>query len=452
MADNKLIYYDSETGLYRADEDEIKTRLKEIVTDAYGEVYLDDNYPDGIVINGLTDIINTTFNVVESIYNMLDINNAEGVVLDTIANVRNEHRKSATYSYMNVNLSFPMIQQGQDFTFMAGTLTLIDESNNYWRLNDDIQVVYDSQSQTVSVVGKFRSSSTGVKSQPSVVSIYAMNENLPVDKDNITLTVVSPFVSGDNQETDIQFRNRVNRYTVFNSVTIKENLSSQLNDLGYLKDEKLYFNNKTINITTKGGFTIPPTYSLVLVKPSKDTDFTSDTDKRQEVFKVIDDYKGLGSLCYLSSDTPSPTDPGVIPVTDEGTFYSTTSEDPEDPTEIIPDGQATFFVPEEVEVGSITVKGVKTTTYDSTLVDPDDPTSDTVSIANIKNLISVYIDSLRIGEDLTVGNLIVFLSSNTDEIIPFNLVLGNASVSDGVLANDDKIFIVDLDDVDVEVV
>ena len=307
MADEQLIYYDSETGLHRASEDTIKNSLKAVITDAYGDVFLDDNYPDGIVINGLTKMISNTFDTVETIYNMLDITNAEGVVLDTIANIRNEHRKVATNSYLYVSITVP-----ETVTFINGTLTLKDESNNYWILSQvddqgvatDLTITVTPPAVSASKIGRFISTSTGVMQMPNILTIASMDASIPILPENISLTI-SDFISGKNEETDIEFRNRINEYPVFNSVTLKENLSSHLRDLNYIEDVKVYYNNSTLNLIPKGhtqadtDYLIPPAKMEVMLKLSDTVNLDTDANKLQEIYNVIADYKGLGTICWL---------------------------------------------------------------------------------------------------------------------------------------------------------
>lgn len=462
MEDNKLIYYDSESGLYVASEEDIKQSLKDVITEAYGDVYLDDNYPDGIVINGLTKMISNTFQTVQTIYNMLDINTAEGVILDTLGDIRNEHRKKATTSNLKalitVVLNEPVVQD-TDYTFTVNTFTVVDENNNYWKLTADVTVTVLEDSTTGSATASFESVTTGVKQQPNSLSIKSMDNNLLITENNVVLTL-SSFSSGQDDESDIEFRARLNTYTVFNSVTLKENLSSKLLDLNYIKDIKIYYNNSTLPLDTKGSaMTLPSGYMVVLIKPSDTTDFTTnDKTLREEVLKVIGDYKGLGTLCYMPASTAT-ADPGVVTITNIGTGYISTTEDPENPGTYLPDYISEFIVPEQYEIpntveydtelyASLSISYVETEYFDNTPTDPTDPTSDPVSITNAKNIIAFYINNKGIGDNLSAGELATFINSNLNDLTVSYIEIGDAVK--GVLANNDKILYVDVDKIHME--
>lgn len=416
MADNRLIYYDKNAGLYRASKTDIKNSLKEVITEAYGDVLLDDNYPDGIVINGFTEMIDQSFSAIETIYNMLDINNAEGVVLDTLGNIRNDHRRSAKNSYLYVNVTVE-----ETCTFTKSSFTLKDENNNTWILESDLTVTVESGQTSSTAVGVFYSYVVGPVAEPTIVTIASSETSLPLAVENITLSI-NRFVEGEAEETDISFRNRMNNYNVFNSITLKENLTSQLFNLDYIKDVKVYYNNATIPLNTKGNLmSIPSGNMLVLIKSS--IDFSKQADLKQEVFDVIANYKGLGTLCWLPSNT-----------TGIGTGYISTSGDP-----TIADGISQFLVPNTKTGFTITLRYIKTTRFDDTLIDHTNPSSITISENNIKNLLKSYINSKGIGENLTIGDLINYLYSNTNEIYVASLIITDSDVVNGTLVNNDKI-------------
>lgn len=347
MADNELIYYDPEAGLYRADDTTIKTSLKQVITDAYGEVYLDDNYPDGIVINGLTSMISQTFDAVETIYNMLDLNNAEGVALDTLGNIRNDFRKSATYSYLTARITITLEEsEAEDLVvkFLRNTLVLKDENNNNWSLTKDTEITVSAGETVASGVATFKSKETGVLQRPSVLSISSISNTLPVADDNLSFEDIDPFIYGEDTESDIAFRNRMNKYSVFNSSTIRENLSNNLLDLEYIKDVKVYYNNSTLDLHTKGDhYIIPSARMLAMIKPIKNEDdkystyFDDNTDNRDEVLNVISDYKGLGTLCWLPSS--------IADVTINASTFSSQVSDVEGTYTFIYFGQDQWIVP-----------------------------------------------------------------------------------------------------------
>lgn len=454
MADDRLIYLDPSTGLFRANKTTIKESLKQAVRDAYGDVYLDDNYPDGIIINDITGVIDETFSAVQTIYNMLDVNSAEGVVLDTLGGIRNEHRKEATTS--KIKSTFILTTIPESFTLYAGMLTIVDENGNYWDLKNDIEVV-DRGGGMCAEFAYLENRNPGVVAEPRYdgLTVKAVQYDIPVATEDL-IFVVDNFYQGTNEETDLEFRNRINEYTVFNSSTLKENLISELTDLTYLKDVKIYYNNSTQPLTTKGSvYLVPSAQCLVLLRPTDLDLFDTDTDKRKEVDEVIENYKGLGTLCWLPEDgadyivTPR-TDISIVDIqtnagTPEDLGVGYMSRDTYDSGNI--NHLAQYIVPSELDVPVITIKYVKTNNFDSTLTDPNDPTS-YQSIANVQDSLAYWINNLEIGRDLMTADISKFLQNNTDEIYVANVTITGAS--NGVLTNNDKILKVVSTDIHLE--
>ena len=494
--DEKLIYIDPEVGLVRADEETIKNSFKAIVTEAYGDVFLDDNYPDGIIINGLTKDVNDAFDAIETIYNMLDINNAEGTILDTLGNIRNEHRKKATESYLYVNITVP-----ETCVYPRSSMTLKDENNNSWTLDEDLTITVTAPATSGTGLGVFKSYNTGVLKEPTTLTITAYPETVPVAKENVILSIYK-FDSGENKESDIAFRNRMNNYTVFNSITLKENLTAQLFNLSYIKDVKIYYNNSTLNLITKGNLmTVPSGKMLVMIKSS--SNFDIQTERKQEVFDTIENYKGLGTLCWLPelddisvaindstfstavSDTEgtyifeydgtnwnlnssqvnlttygitltgTPFDNDILTVTliiESGTpstthnyttvgkGYISQSGDP-----LIADGISQFLVPDTQEVEGVSLRYIKSPNFDATLSDLTDPDSDPISVVNIKQMIKYYVNNKGIGVNITIGDLISYLYTNTNEIYVVSLDITGAT--NGTLVNNDKVLYINISNI-----
>lgn len=407
MADDKLIYFDATTGLHRATKEEIKSSLKQAVTEAYGDVLLDDNYPDGIVINALATRFDEAFSIIETNYNMLDINSAEGVILDTLGNIRNEHRKEATKSVLYATI-FINYTAETTVTYTANSLAVKDENNLYWNLSQDVTVeVTESGGQyTGTATGVFLCNTSGYIEKPSELAIGLYPESSPVSQDNVTITPTNPYIYGNNVETDIEFRNRLNTYSVYNSVNILDSLIDRLLNLSYVMDVKAYYNNTTENITTKNNLALPPTKLYTMINVDTMTD-----DKKNEIFNIIADYKGLGTVCWL----PNPT-------TGQGTGY------------VSGDKVSSFLVPDKLNISNITIRYVKGSTFNGDSVDA------------VKTLIDMYIQTIKIGVDLTVGDIITYLYSNTTDIIVVSAKIDNSEK----ITNNDKILDINLEDITLE--
>lgn len=346
-----IISFDKTTGLSIASKQEVIDELKKITTEAFGEdIVLDDTYPEGIMINGWATMINVLLQQTQNLYNMLDITNAEGVVLDTIGNIRNTYRKSKTYSTLSVTFS-----GSYKFT-IAEQLNIKDDNNIYY---------YSTPVSEVSGTIEFTCSTIGEITEPKTLTLLNNVENVQISTFKLT--------NGSDEEQDIFFRNRIINSSAYNALSVKENLITNLLLLSNCVDQvKLYVNDTDSLMSTKFAENIIPTaHILVLIKLVKNSE-----QDNVNIFKTIQNYKGIGTVC-----TKFETGTGY-----EGTICGTGEY-----------SNITYYKVPTVYLTNITVVIVKGDQY----------TAETDT--KIKENIITYIKELGIGENVYSGNIIKYL-------------------------------------------
>ena len=341
-----IITYDKNTGVEIATKDEIVTKLKEITTQAFGEdVVLEDTCPEGIVINGLATIIYNLAEQTQTMYNLIDITNAEGVILDTIGNLRNTYRKSNTASVIKVtfdkDINLTTLEQ----------IKIKDESNLYYYSNS-ITTLKASEELELTC------STKGEITEPTSLTI--LNNSLL----DYTATLTS-FNNGTDTEQDIFFRNRIINSVSYNGQSVKENLITQLLLLNFAYQVKIYVNDTDTNLDTKLGSSITPAHILVMIRKNNET-FDADS-----LCKTIHDYKGIGTIC---SDISGVTTKGIGDYTN-----------------------ITYYLVKENTSPKINITILKGDSYN------------TNTTTTIKSKVIEYVNSLEIGENILSGNIIKYL-------------------------------------------
>lgn len=350
---SEIISYDKDTGLEIATKDEVVSKLKEITTQAFGDdIVLEDTYPEGIVINGLATIIYDLLEQTQSIYNLLDITNAEGVILDTIGNLRNTYRKSSTAAVIKVSFD-------KDINLSTAEQIKIKDSSNLYYYSNSITTL------TAGVELDLTCSTKGEITEPTELNI--LNNSLLDYK-----ATIKSFNNGTNDEQDIFFRNRIINSVSYNGQSVKENLITQLLLLNFVYQVKIYVNDTDTNLDTKLGSSITPAHILVMIRKNNET-FDADS-----LCQVIHDYKGIGTIC---SD--------ISGITTKGTGDYT---------------NITYYIVKENTSPKINITILKGDSYNTS-------TNDT-----IKSKVVEYVNSLEIGENILSGNIIkhLFQTSETE--------------------------------------
>lgn len=389
-----IINYNKDLGLSIATKQEVIDELKKITTDAFGEdIILDDTYPEGVLINGVATMLNDILQQTQSIYNMLDITNAEGVALDTLGNIRNTYRKTTSKASLSVSFT-------GSYTFTtAEEITLKDDNNIYYTSNDPVSILEGTM--------EFTCSTEGSVSEPKTLTIINNVEGVSVG--------YFKFTDGSDVEQDIFFRNRIISSSAYNALSVKENLITNLLLLSESVDQvKLYVNDTDASISTKFAENIIPTaHILVLIKLTEDSKSTD-----ENIFKTIQDYKGIGTVCTKFS---------------AGSGYEGTISGEGDYSNI------TYYKVPTIELSKIQISIGKGDQY----------TSETEG--KIKENIVSYIKGLGIGENIYSGNVIKYLykTSNSEYYVQ-KVIIGEGT--DDKYVNPDAHLEVSSDNIKITVV
>lgn len=409
---DKLIELTS-SGLRISTKDEIKDYMKKAISEAYGsDINFNPSYPDGIIVEALSVGFRDTFEAIQGLYNSFNIRNSSGVMLDTLSNLVNVHRKKRTQASATVGVT---LQQGR--TYLWAYFAVKDQNNNIWRNLDS-----ENQDLTLAVaplVGTLElvCDKYGEVEQPSSFTILS-----PIATEGIALSLpLTEFIQGSFDEDDISLRDRTMNTPIRNSVAIKEQLIKLLLENKFVKSVKVYNNDGDSDYPLKLKKTLgdvgtpvdlPPTQIAVIVQYNENLNPTS--EDKNVISNIIANYKGL---CTITFNPTGQIAPAVI--------RSYSYEDPQNP-DLTHD---IFYIEakKKASVG-ITITISQGVNYNSTTTQPF-----------IKTLVTSYLGTLKVGEDLVVGSLMSYLYENADkQFLINNITLG--SLGDGSGINNDEYY------------
>ena len=397
---NKLIEL-SASGLAIATKEEIKTHLKSVISEAYGtDINFNPNYPDGIIVEALSAGFRDTFEVIQGLYNSFNIRNGSGIMLDSLSNLVNIHRKVKTQASGVLSLSLA-IGINYSWTYFS----VKDQNNNIWRSLDPVSEDRTAEVDPLVVIVNLVCDKYGEVEAPS--SFIVLN---PISSEGITVpSSLETFIQGSFDEDDISLRDRTINTPIRNSVSIKEQLVKLLLENKYIKSVKIYNNDNDANILLKlqrtvgtiEGVFLPPTQMAIIVQYNENL---SPTEADKDVIsKIIANYKGL---CTITLDPDGQLAVAVI------RSYSYVDPQNNDLTHDI------FYI-EAKKKTAVTI------TID---ISEGDNYNSSTTQAFIITLIETYLGSLKVGEDLGVGSLMSYLYSNSDNQFLINsIVLAGAS-------------------------
>lgn len=417
-----LISFDN-TGLHIASKEQIKTYLKDAISKSYGsDINFNPNYPDGIFVEALATGFRDVFESLQGLYNSFNVRNSSGVMLDMLSNLINVHRKTKTNASvtLDLNIEKDMEEIGQ------GNLQLKDKNNLIWK-NKDI-VTGNSGAKRITFncerLEEVENPLTG-----DFVILAPQTSNIKLAQDNSA----AKFIQGNSDEDDISLRSRVMNNSIYNSVSIKENLIKMIFENEYVKDVKIYNNDLDADLILKlkSGSNIiklPSTQLMVLIRYKEELlSMLKDTVK-QDIAKIISEYKGLSVISYdIGQD---------FGITWDSTKFEKSNEDGFD----IKSGNVKYYNSEykntvyyreaQKKTGVvITVNIFKGENYNSS-----SGTDGTRWF--IINKICEYLRDLGIGEDLVSGKLIGYLYSNSENQFGVtSLSLGSGATT--IVSNDE---------------
>lgn len=124
-------------GLTTASQDEIITNLNTGFEEIYGsDITLSADTPDGQAINLFTQAVLDNLDLQTNVYNMMDPDNAVGVVLDQRVAINGIQRQGATFTITPVTITLGQLVpqlQGLD-NFPTDPYTVQDNAGNQWQL------------------------------------------------------------------------------------------------------------------------------------------------------------------------------------------------------------------------------------------------------------------------------------------------------------------------------
>lgn len=397
---DKLIELSS-SGLKISTKEEIKTRIKSIISEAYGtDINFNPSYPDGIIVEALATVFRDTFESIQGLYNSFNIRNASGTMLDTLSNLVNVHRKTRTQASGDLEIT---LASGSSYSWTY--FSVKDQNNNIWRNLDSYSL--SSQGTDTVIQINLVCDTYGEVEEPSSFTILS-----PINTNGITInSTLDNFIQGTFDEDDISLRDRTLTAPIRNSVTVKEQLVKLLLENRYVKSVKVYNNDSDGDMALKllqteganagNGVELPATQIAVIVQYNENLN-PSEEDK-DSISNIIAEYKGL---CSITLNPEGQISSGVI------REYS--YPDPQDNT-ITHD---IFYIEaeEKLNVG-IEVDISRGVNYNSLT------TSD-----YLKSLIETYLGGLEVGENLVIGGLMSYLYTNSDnQFLINNITLSNAS-------------------------
>ena len=214
MPNDKLIELTSE-GLKISTKEKIKEYLKSSISEAYGtDINFNPSYPDGILVEALSTTIRDTFESIQGLYNSFNIRNSSGVMLDSLSNLINIHRRKRTQSSGSLTI---LLEKGINYSWSS--LVLKDQNNNLWRNMSTFNLnLTPTEAEDTEVTLRVTCDRFGVVEQPTSFIILS-----PTNSEGMTVyQTLDSFIQGSFDEDDISLRNRVANTPIYNSSNIKE--------------------------------------------------------------------------------------------------------------------------------------------------------------------------------------------------------------------------------------
>lgn len=207
--------------------EEIFNAAAEKYKDIYGQdINIDQNAPDGQRLAISTKAAIDVQEVVQQIYNGLDVDLASGVFLDIIAKIAGLTRRPATRSSVEVD-----IVTTADIT-LPSSYIVADENGQNWQTIEEVDLTTGTNSVTLyaEFYGAYEASANTVNEPVTII--------LGVESINNPLAAVA----GDAYETDEEFRQRRDRGVENPALSIVGALLSALLDTEDVTDAQVYEN------------------------------------------------------------------------------------------------------------------------------------------------------------------------------------------------------------------
>lgn len=232
-------------GLVTQSLDEIIQDLTQKWQSIYGaDINVEQNSPDGQLINILAQEKKDLLDLITSIYNNLDPDRVIGIPQQILYKWNGLFIKAYTYSYVyiDVNITSPVNLQGLDDNIdnADGTgYTVTDTAGNRW-------ILANSQSlQTGSYTLNFRAAQPGaIEALPNTINVM---ETIVTGVASVNNPAAN-YITGNQGESSSAFRLRRAQSMATPSQGFDESLQSQLNGLDTVTQVKVYDNRKDTEV------------------------------------------------------------------------------------------------------------------------------------------------------------------------------------------------------------
>lgn len=238
-------------GLNVATFTEIRAALIDEYKNIYGsDIDLSTGSADGVYVNNQALIINNLLNVIQVLYNNLDVNTANGVYLDTLCALANVTRKPATPS--NASLQ---VENLSSSSIIISDATFVDQGGTTWKYVG---------SDTITLAGNETKQITVTCDELGPVAAPAGWINNTIENLPVAITQENAANLGTDIESDTSLRARRNQSSGASGVTVLNSLSGALLNISGIDDVYIYNNNTSSNITAKDTTTVD-THSIYVV-------------------------------------------------------------------------------------------------------------------------------------------------------------------------------------------
>lgn len=268
--------------------DDLETTLDDLTTqfkDIYGQnVNVDQNSPDGQLLNIIAQAKQDLLEFAVSIYNGMDVDTVIGNQQDILYKLNGIIRKASEYSYVEVAVTTNAAcnLNGLDSNVLSPTAvgyTVADTNGNSWYLVDSVSL----EANTTTILN-FRAANTGaLECLPNTVTVMS---TVVAGVASVTNPSIQ-YLTGASEESYADFRTRRNRAMSIASTGFEDGLRAQLENLSTVTAAYVYQNRS--DVTDANG--VPPHSIWCIVEGGTD----------DEVGQII--YANLTDGCGMKGET-----------------------------------------------------------------------------------------------------------------------------------------------------
>lgn len=240
------------TGLYVAPYADLRKAVVEGFKSIYGDdIDVSTATADGVYIDMYCLIVNNILQSIRSLYNNLDVNQANGKYLETLCALSNVFRKEASYSSAVLKCTLDeSATTSYEPEANEGIFSVIDDNGITWTHKKDPNnlLVFEPGVPQYVVV---KCDDIGPQAAPAGSITKLVNNEVTME----IIQEENAYI-GDNEESDSDLRARRNNSLSGSGISVLESLSAALLSLQYVRDVKIYNNNSAVSVTAKDGTVI----------------------------------------------------------------------------------------------------------------------------------------------------------------------------------------------------